>query len=98
MPTNTERLLAGEVLAVWCIFALEAAATLVTYARLPPESLYNVDEAGDVAGGLGRTIVLLNYPIALAAIALAALARGRRPLVWASIGLCAVTAVPGVVD
>lgn len=90
--------LSGEVLAVWCLFGLEAVATLVTYSRLPPEMLYNVDEAGDVAGGLGRTLVLLNYPIALVAIALAALAGGPRLLVWSAIALCAITAVPGVVD
>jgi hypothetical protein len=86
------------VLAVWCLYALEVAATLVTYARLPPEALYNVDEAGDLTGGLGRTLVLLNYPIALVAISLAAIAGGPRPLVWAAVALCALTAVPGVVD
>ena len=90
--------LSGEVLAVWGLFGLEAVATLVTYSRLPPEALYNVDEAGDLAGGLGRTLVLLNYPIALVAVALAELAGGPRLLVWSAIGLCAVTAVPGVVD
>ncbi|MBA2383564.1 MAG: hypothetical protein H0V68_02735 [Actinobacteria bacterium] len=90
--------LAGEVLAVWCLFGLEAVATLVTYSRLPPEALYNVDEAGSLVGGLGRTLVLVNYPIALVAIALAALAGGPRLLVSAAILLCAVTAVPGVVD
>ena len=71
---------------------------LVTYSRLPPEALYNVDEAGDLAAGLGRTLVLLNYPFALAAIALAAIAGGPRLLVWLSIGLCLLTAFPGVVD
>ena len=33
----------GEALAVWALFGLEATATLVTYSRLPPEALYNVD-------------------------------------------------------
>ncbi len=47
---------------------------------------------------MGRTLVLLNYPIALAAIALAAFAGGPRLLVWTAILLCALTAVPGVVD
>jgi hypothetical protein len=42
--------------------------------------------------------VLLDYPVALAAIPLAAVAGGPRPLVWTAIALCAVTAVPGVVD
>ena len=60
--------------------------------------LYNVDQSGDLAGGLGRTLVLLNFPLALGAIALAAIAGGPRLLVWAAIALCAVTALPGVVD
>ncbi len=41
---------------------------------------------------------MLNYPLALVAIALAAVAGGPRRLVWAAIALCALTAVPGVVD
>ena len=92
------RSLPVEAIAVWCLYALQAAAVLVTYARLPPEVLYNVGEAGDLAAGLGHALVLLNYPLALGAIALAAVAGGPRPLVWAAIVLCAVTAAPGVVD
>lgn len=60
--------------------------------------LYNVDRSGDLGAGLGRTLVLLNFPLALGAIALAAIAGGPRLLVWAAIALCAVTALPGVVD
>jgi hypothetical protein len=70
----------------------------VTYSRLPPEQLYNVDESGDLAGGLSRTLVVLNYPHALAAVALAAVAGRPRTLVWIAVALCALTAVPGVVD
>ena len=77
---------------------LEATATLVTYSRLSPDVLYNVDSAGDLAGGLSRTVTVINYPLALGAIALAAIAGGPRPLVWSSIALCGLTAVPGVVD
>jgi hypothetical protein len=88
----------AEVSLAWSLIGLQALATLVTYSRLPPEQLYNVDEAGSLAGGLGRTLVLLNYPVALAAVALAALAGGPRVLVWIAVALCAVTAVPGVVD
>ena len=88
----------GEALAVWALFGLQATATLVTYSRLPPEALYNVDRSGDFVGGLGRTLVLINFPLALGAIALAAIAGGPRLLVWAAIALCAVTALPGVVD
>lgn len=71
---------------------------MVTYSRLPPELLYNVDEAGDLAGGLSRALVLLDYPIALAAIGVAVVVGGPRPLVWGAVALCAVTALPGVVD
>jgi hypothetical protein len=70
----------------------------VTYSRLPPEVLYNVDSAGDLAGGLSRALVVLNFPLALGAIALAAVAGGSRPLVWTSIALSALVAAPGVVD
>ena len=87
-----------EVLAVWILLASEALATTVTYARLPVGELYNVDRAGDLAAGLSRTLVLLCYPLALVALALAALARAPRPLVAVAVGLCALTAVPGVVD
>ena len=41
---------------------------------------------------------MLNYPLALGAIALAAIAGGPRLLVWTAIAACAVTALPGVVD
>lgn len=83
---------------MWGLLGLHAVATLVTYWRLPRDELYNVDEAGSLAGGLSRTLVLLDYPIAIAAIALAAVAGRPRALVWVAIALCAVTAVPGVVD
>jgi hypothetical protein len=33
---------------------------VVTYSRLEPEALYNVDRAGDIAGGLSRVLTLLN--------------------------------------
>jgi hypothetical protein len=42
--------------------------------------------------------VLVNFPLALGAVALAAIAGGPRLLVRAAIVLCAVTAVPSVVD
>jgi hypothetical protein len=80
------------------VYGLEAVAVLGTYSRLPPESLYNVDRAGDLAGGLSRLLVVVNYPLALGAIALAALAGGPRALKWTSVALCALVAVPGVVD
>lgn len=41
----------------------------MTYARLPPEELYNTD-VGGLRGGLGRALVEVNFPIALIAIGL----------------------------
>jgi hypothetical protein len=80
--------------------ALDALAILVTYARFPPEELYHVSDGG-LAGGLSRVLVDLNFPAALVAIAITGvlLERGApRAAGVAAIALCAVTAVPGVVD
>jgi hypothetical protein len=85
----------AEILVVWTLFALEAVATLVTYARLPAEELYHVSGTG-LEAGAGRVLVLLNYPIALAAIGVLGvlLERGApRLLAWFGIGLCSLTAV-----
>jgi hypothetical protein len=84
------------------IFAT-ALVVLVTYARLPPGELYNVDEGGG-EGGAGRALVFANYPVALVAIAILALAAERLRRPWAT-GLAALGAIlsatvawPGVVD
>ena len=92
----------SEALAVWSLFAVSALAVLVTYARLPPEVLYNTSVDG-LRGGLGRTLVFVNFPTALAAIALILVAAdrlGRRAALPAAGGIasCAVVALPGVVD
>ena len=101
-----------EVTAVWLGWAAATALLIVTYARIAPAQLYNVSHSG-LAGGLGRAVVQLNFPVALAAIAIAgvlaarlrqaggAFAPGERRLVKAGliIGalLCAIVAGPGVV-
>jgi hypothetical protein len=88
---------------LWGLFAAFGLAVFVTYWRLPPEELYNVSERGPALGA-GRLLVFLNYPVSLAAIAIAWLAAeriGERWALWAagvSTVLCAVTAWPGVVD
>jgi hypothetical protein len=92
----------GEALATWALWAPVLLAIVVTYSRLPPEETYHVSREG-VVGGLSRAVVELNFPIALVAIAmvLVALAALRHRAWWAggpAIALCAVTAVPGVVD
>jgi hypothetical protein len=88
----------GEALAAWALVAAEALAILVTYSRLQPEVLYNVDDGGDLVSGLGRTVVFLNYPMSVSAIALALVARGPMVVVLLAVCMCAVTVLPGVVD
>ena len=92
----------GEALAAWGLWALVLAAIVVTYARLAPADLYHVSRGG-LAGGLSRALVEVNFPIALAAIALVLVAMAALSgVAWwiagPSIALCAVTAWPGVVD
>src|SRR5688572_727692 len=92
-----------EALAVAALLGVVAVAVLVTYARVDPAELYHVSEDG-LRGGLGRMLVLANYPIALIAIAVAAIAADRLndpradSLALVSILLCGLVAVPGVVD
>ena len=92
----------AEVLTVWILFGVVALEVWVTYARLPPRELYNVGGSG-FDGGAGRALVLLNFPLALVAIALLAVVadrlRGRLALVaLAAAILCVIVVVPGVVD
>ena len=94
----------GETFALWLLYGLVGVATVVTYARIEPEQLYHTSVDG-LAGGLGRALVFLNYPVALASIATLAVSLDRlgpRPL-WlvpagAAVLLCALVAAPGVVD
>jgi hypothetical protein len=75
---------------------------LVTYSRLEPAELYHTSHGG-IEGGLSRAAVLLDFPIALVAIALTLVAVPALPRAawWAAgvaVALCAVVAWPGVVD
>jgi hypothetical protein len=93
-----------EAAGVWLLYGLVGLATVVTYARIEPEALYHTS-VGGLEGGLGRALVYLNFPVALAAIATVALSvdrLGTKPR-WlvpagAAVLLCAVVAAPGVVD
>ena len=68
----------GEALAAWALYAALMLAVLFTYSRLDTVELYNVSHEG-LAGGLGRALVVLNFPVALVAIALALLAVAALP-------------------
>ena len=90
----------GEALSAWIIWGAVTLAVLVTYSRLDAAELYNVSNEG-LTGGLGRAVVLLNFPIALVAIALtlvavAALPRGAWVFAGPAIAFSAV--VPVTVD
>jgi len=91
-----------EILAVWLLFAVVAVAVLVTYSRLDASELYHVSGSG-LGGGASRFLVLLNFPIALVAIAVLTLlserlGAGLRIVALAGIALCAPVFWPGVVD
>ncbi|HJS49688.1 MAG TPA: hypothetical protein VJ745_05145, partial [Gaiellaceae bacterium] len=90
----------GEALAASAIWGTTALALLVTYSRIDPVDTYNVSHDG-LAGGLSRALTLVNFPIALVAIALALLAAAVLPRAawWVAapaIVLCAT--VPWFVD
>ena len=91
----------AELALTWAVYAAFAVAIVVTYARLDQSQLYHVSEGG-IRGGLGRALVFLNFPTALAAVAVLLVAADRLPRLRiaaaVATALCAVTALPGVVD
>jgi len=90
----------AEAYVVWTLLAVWALIDFVTYWRIAPRDLYHVSGSG-ITGGLSRALVFLNFPAALAAIAIVVLLAERSGWSWAhvlAVGLCAVIVVPGVVD
>jgi hypothetical protein len=93
---------ARELRVVWALVAAIAVAVFVTYSRLPAHELYHVSSSGAL-GGLGRVLVELNFPDALAALAVLGviapfLPRPGRRLAAVAAVLCLVVLVPGVVS
>jgi hypothetical protein len=90
----------GEVLAVWAVWAAVSLAVLVTYTWVDTDELYNVSREG-LGGGLGRSVVLLNFPIALVAVAttlVSVAALPRRAWLIAAPAVACAALVPFVVD
>jgi hypothetical protein len=93
----------SPVAALWAMFAVVAAEIVVTYSRIPPAKLYSVSGTG-LGAGFSRALVFLNFPVALAALPVVALAADRlrrAPALVAAVvpaGLCSVVFKPGVVD
>ena len=76
------------------------AFVVVTYSRVDPAVTYHVSRDG-FDGGLSRAVTLVNFPIALVAVALVLIAMAVLPAVawWAAapaIALCAT--IPWFVD
>jgi len=100
-----------EAIAVWIVWGVVAATVFVTYARLPSSDFYNVTGSG-LTGGAARVLVLIGWPISLAAVAVLAVAtdrllaqplspRARRAVIVTaliSLVLCATIAFPGVIQ
>src|SRR5215210_1073356 len=90
-----------EALSVWALNAALVVLTFVTYTRMDPEELYHVSRSG-LAGGAGRALVELNYPVALAAIPILAICaarlRRRTASALAAVGLALCALVPFTVD
>jgi hypothetical protein len=96
------------VLAVWVMWIVVSAATWATNARVPVSQLYGFHGEGIVSAA-GRVVVLLGWPVALAAIPLLIVAvdrflacsptqTGRRVIVTLSVlsvCLCLTIAWPG---
>src|SRR3954447_26375826 len=66
----------AEALALWATLAVLSALAWITYARLPAREFYNVTGTG-VRAGASRVLVLLGWPISIAAVALLAVAADR---------------------
>ncbi len=91
-----------ELALVLLVFIPALAVTVITYWRLPPGGTYNFWLTG-AHGAVSRTIVELNYPVALAAIAVAFVWARRLPGRWPWVAavaalLCATLGLPGVVS
>ena len=92
-----------ELAAVWALLAVVAVEVIVTYSRLPWNQLYHVTGSG-IGGGASRALLFLNFPAALAAIAvllyLLDTIRGEveHGLALLAIVLCAAVFWPDVVD
>jgi Tol biopolymer transport system component len=98
MVARRQQLVARETLAVWTLFLFVAVEVFSTYSRLPLRELYHVSGTGPTAG-LGRALVIVNFPTALVALPILPLVAGRLwPGALLSAALCCAIFWPGVVD
>jgi hypothetical protein len=90
---------AREILGAWTLLAVDAAAIFATYSREPLSELYHVSGTGPAAGA-GRVLVFLDFPAALAALAILAFVttRATRAVGVLAAVLCAGVFWPGIVS
>jgi hypothetical protein len=86
--------------ATWALWAVTTLVVAITYTHVDPAETYNVSHEG-IEGGLSRSLTLINFPIALVAIALALIGVAvLGSAAWwaagAAIALCAT--IPWFVD
>lgn len=102
-PPTTRTSALPELGLVWALYALVTVEIFVTYSRLPWSQLYHVTGSG-VEGGASRALLFLNFPVALAAIAVLLVLLDRlntdteRGLVLFAIVLCLAVFWPKIVD
>ncbi len=93
----------AELGIVWALYAVVTVEIFVTYSRLPWNELYHVTGSG-IEGGASRALLFLNFPVALAAIAVLLVLLDRtsngveRALALLGIVLCAAIFWPRIVD
>ena len=83
------------VQALWMVYSVVAVAAIVTYWRMPLGTAYHFADSG-ASGGASRFISYLNFPVAVAAIAIAWAVCSRRAALLVTV-LCGCALVPGVV-
>jgi hypothetical protein len=100
---GTRAQLPAEAALVWLPALVVGCAVFVTYSRLPARELYHVSGSG-LVGGASRALVFANFPVALIALAVAAVlfdrlaSRAARALAVLAAVLCAAVFWPGVVS
>lgn len=88
---------------MWALVGLFLAVVCVTYARIPAAELYHTSVEG-LRGGLGRALVVSNFPIALIALGILGLVADRADTrridiaCAVAVALCAVVVLPGIVE
>ena len=100
---STPRSGLADVAVVWVVLAVVALEVLATYTRTPVQELYRV-RGGGIAGGAGRTLAFIGFPVGLAALGMLPILgdRAGRKLtalaVAAGAALAAAIAWPGALD